>query len=229
MKFITNILSINRKPNYIHQSLASLFISGFNKEVNILVGDQDIFYLENYKQNKKIKIKPMSDWEKIKNWSPERKTSYNWIRGIEGPNNYLIIEDDTIFHDDIIKKIEIIKEEIEKKNVKYILTLYHVLKMKSEKSYIECNEVCEAHCVWYPETVILSLRDYINKMSIIDCAKTYTQNRKPRIHDAPGDWLITRFAKEQNIPIFTPTRSLAQHIGHNSTWQNPEFIQSPTF
>lgn len=228
-----SFVSIQRRPCYLYQTLASLYLSGYKDDVHIFPGDLHTQYLECFKENKKINIHPMTQekWNIIKDWGPERKLNFNWFRSSFDESNYVIMEDDIVFKDDTFDILPQIVNEIEKDGHKnYILQLFHAKNSSNNFLYFKPDEYLGDQCTYYPKHILPILKNYLYQLSIVEGRKVIlkTGPRNNHLVDCAGDILKTEICQKLNIEILAVTNSLVQHMGFNSTIGN-EPIRSITF
>jgi len=231
MNLCLSFISWNRP--YIHTTLSSLFASGYTGPVNIFPGSPDWSYLKHYKQNKNIIIHPMpqNQWENIKNWSPERRINYNWCRTISPKYDNIIMEDDVIFHDDAILKIIRLARMIKEDGIdKYILSVFNTRKqfVFDRDVYQQAGPIVGQQCIYFPQLVVQTLKNYLWHMSIIEKAQAYN-GLTGRVWDTPGDLILGCIAEQLKIPVFVTARSIVQHIGAKSSTDAKKFGEVDPF
>jgi hypothetical protein len=83
------LITLSRQGAYVHQTLADLFEATDGAvTVDLFPGNLDTAYLDRYRSDPRITIRPMSsdDWALIEPWSPVRRCSFNFWRAF---NHYL--------------------------------------------------------------------------------------------------------------------------------------------
>lgn len=218
MNICLSIISWNRP--YIHTTLSSLFASGYDGPVNIFCGSPDDSYLWFYKQHKKILIHPMptDQWDLIKDWSPERRINYNWLRAMQPDYDNMVLEDDVIFHDDFFKKtLNYIALLQANKKEKYALSLFNREKIRFEQEiYQQTGGLVGQQCMFYTKNLINDLKFLVHHASIT--LKTQATNLDTGENwDAPGDCLVGKLLEQMDVPLFITSRSLVQHIGEKTS------------
>jgi hypothetical protein len=198
-----------------------LFASGYSGPVNIFPGSPDASYLKHYKQHKNILIHPMpqDQWDRIKDWSPERRINYNWCRVMTPNYNNIIMEDDVIFHDDAIFKILHLARMIEEDGFsEYILSVFNTREqfMFDKDYYQQVGPIVGQQCVFYPQKVVTVLKNLLWHNSIVEKAQAYNALTGKQ-WDSPGDCLLGHLAEKIKMPVFITSRSLVQHIGAKSS------------
>lgn len=220
------ILTVNRPSfgsvNYIHQTLASLFISDRylfdNTNIRLMVGSPDTEYLDAYKHHKKITIDPMplDEWERIKDKGVHYKLICNFYRTFlfdPSPNSIgrIIMEDDIILADRWVEYL-----------VQYILPTIHtnfgkrfglgcyvpngiVGNMKGVFK-MDAQSYFGGQCLYTPNELITEVGEFIR-------TETYEKEFGLDSTALPSDLTYNKFFYSNDIPFFITQPSIAQHMG----------------
>jgi hypothetical protein len=214
------ILTVSREPQYIHQTLASLFaadpaLHGLDK-VWIMVGSNDATYLRRYLHHRKLRIQPLSvkEYEQVRDWQIHRKFNHNYHRCLTvpmtGKRGVIVCEDDIVVRDDFLTRtLDTIREmELEHGLRQYALALYSGWDFENDASFYRGKRFCSygfafygTQCIYYPKACAAEVADFIYKHGVEVC-------------EAPGDMLIKRFYGDK---MYSSPRALAQHVGEVST------------
>jgi hypothetical protein len=215
------IKTVNRDPQYIHKTLASMFAADDwvkrTGEVLLLPGCEDIDYLADYLHHEGLRVIPLTSEEAATLAQITRKKSraaFNRCRSLriplEGKLGVLVVEDDVIFRDHFVRRLLATVEEMEQgRGLRdYALALFsiHDLEMFPEMrrgarfcSYAAPFSATQG--IYYPATVTEKLAQHVEDHAI-------------RTYRLPGDLLVGEFMRGR---IYATPRFLVQHIGEVST------------
>lgn len=210
------ISSVNREGGYVHQTLASLFMSDplvHQCDLRIMVGSADTSYLDDYRQHR-LQIEPLSttEAEQIAPWSAHRRCAHNYSRclglPLGGHPGLLAIEDDAVFRHGFLTKLAATVNEIEESASEYVLSCFACYdfseNVANRRGYTYYNYPADSFystvCTYYPQAVLPRLVEFFREQQAVE----------------PTDMAVKSFCK-LGTPIFASARSLAQHIGEIST------------
>jgi hypothetical protein len=228
------VMTVDRSPQYVHHTLASLFASDRLVHevagVSLLVGSSDARYLDGYRHHRRLSIHPVDEREssRIQNWTTGRKFCHNYHRclsvPLEGARGLCVCEDDVVFRDGFITKLLAAVQEMETEHElsRYLLACYVPYRLADDPALRRGRLFASYHaptffgtqCMYYPSTV---LGDLAERM-LHDGVQRHLQ---------PGDWIVRDFGAEIN-GIYGTVRSLAQHVGRSTTGLG-KFHSAPTF
>lgn len=229
------IMTVQRSPEYVHKTLASLMLSDplahQLKGVHLVVGGPNVEYLSPYKHHDRLTIHPMTldESEQIRDWILRRKFCYNYHRCLTLPepdyHGLCICEDDVIFQDRFIEKMLAAINEMENKHkiVDYLLDFYLPYGFSPDPSFssgILCTKYYPqtfygTQCMYYPCNMVPLIAQLIYELGVVD-------------YQSPGDMLIGQYATDNNL-LYGTKYSLVQHIGFQSTGLAGIFHRSPYF
>ena len=229
------IMTINRSPEYIHKTLASLLLSDplvhKLRGIHLVVGGANVEYLNQYKHHKIIKIHPMSleESKHISDWIVRKKFCHNYHRCLtiiaEDYSGLCIFEDDIMFQDRFVEKMMAAVNEMENEHKldKYLLDLYLPYGFSPDVSF-GSGKLCAKYYpqnfygtqgIYYPRSIVPEIAQLIYNEGVVDYQK-------------PGDMLIAQYAIATNL-LYGTKRSLVQHTGFHSTGLATMFHRSPSF
>jgi hypothetical protein len=214
------ILTVNRQPQYIHQTLASLFAADPTvhhvDHISIMVGSDDASYLSRYDHHKKFRIATLSspESEKLKSWRVQQRFNHNYYRclsiPLDGKRGIIVCEDDIIFRDSfLVRLLDTIHEmEIIHNLSDYALAIFSAYDFENDQSFYRGKLYCSygyefygTPCMYYPSKTARLLADFIKSHGV-------------DVYEEPGDMLVKRLYGEK---MYACSRSLAQHVGEIST------------
>ena len=229
------VLTVNRSPEYIHQTLCSLLLSGSEirrlKNIDLVVGDARTAYLDEYKHHKLISIRSLheSAATQLAHWTVHRRFSFNYYRCLKqlspDARGICICEDDIIVKDGFLNAILAVASRLEDVHRihRYVLDLYIHEGLQPDPLYtpdVDCvryrpQSLFGTQCIFYPRSVVPDVAHLLYRWSVAD-------------YRAPGDMVIRRFATRENC-LYGPISSLVQHIGLKSTGLSETFYQAANF
>lgn len=231
------ILTVPRKTDYIHQTIKSLETSGFferpeNLPLNIFVGCPDDQHLAPYFKDPRFEIHRLTPEEEVI-WSRLELTrratfaqSSTMKRMLGHPwDELLIFEDDTSVALGWMDYLEKAISEVRKCGNRWILSLYYLVDDTIKDTFKAGKRIksLQWQCFWgmqaniYPREIAAELYLFLIEHGV------------DKTTDMNGDGYVCRFAKEQNLPLFTSVPSLVQHIGYGSTGLTPYFHTARCF
>lgn len=220
------ILTVNRPSfgsvNYIHQTLASLFMSDKylyeNTNIRLMVGSPDTEYLDAYKHHKKITIDPMPDqeWERIKDKGVHYKLICNFYRSFlfePSPNSIgrVFLEDDVILADRWVEYlVQFILPNIHANfGKKFGLGIYTpggitdiakgVYKISSQFYY-------GAQGLYVPNELLYEIGEFIR-------TETYEKEFGVDPTALPSDLTFNKYFYTNDVPFLIEMPSCVDHIG----------------
>jgi hypothetical protein len=225
------VMTVDRDPPYVHQTLASLFACDPMvhdvSPVHVVVGTSNTKYVQNYQHHRAISLHPLdqAEQDRIAGWSPHRRFCHNYVRCLSLPipeaGGICVCEDDVIFRDLFVQRLLKAIRELEE-NVKerdYCLALFTDCDLEQNTSFYRGRFYCSygwpfhgTQCMYYPAAVAATLRDYIQQRGV------------DRQEDC-GDLLVGRLYGDR---MYASPRSLVDHVGEVSTGLGGA-PRSPTF
>ncbi len=220
-RLVIAIRTIDRSPQYIHQTLASLFMSGREAqdcgEILLCIGNEKEAYLHDYLHHRNVKLLPLTSRERANFPSIEgihRRCCYNFWRSLTvplaGKIGVLTCEDDIVFRDGFLRiLLSAIREiEVDFGITDYMLSLAQYYDFEQNPQAVLGRYVCRyaapfygLQAVYVPAATALLLAEHVYANGVVN----YTQ---------PADILAAEFFQER---IFALPRPLVQHIGAVST------------
>lgn len=228
------VMTVPRDPQYVHQTLASLFAADplvhEAAAVKLLVGSCDAAYLDVYRHHRRFHILPLTEDEQreISQWPVHRKFCHNYHRcltlDVPESGGLLLVEDDVVFRDGFLRKLMAAIDEMENNHglYQYVLALYVPYKLRENPSLRRGQFYCSYYAplfygtqaVYYPHSVLRPLANLIRETGVDECRE-------------PGDMIVKRYGESINA-IYGTVASLVQHIGVQSTGLG-HFHTTPTF
>jgi hypothetical protein len=218
--------TVERTPNYLHETLGSMYASDLSAEVTptrLVVCGTDGSYAETRWQPATL---PTIETVSAETWaasyeerSRKHRTVLNFLRILQGadPECALVgLQDDLRFAKGWLTRTLDIARSIEKKHERYVLSLYASYKFKG-KPYYGYNAVkfYGNQALYLPKTVHPLLRERIE------------HNLDAGIWE-PDDMAVKSFLMATKIPLFCCNPNLVQHIGEQSAIEQ-RFHASPSF
>ena len=227
------VMSVAREPAYIHQTLASLFMSDRlvqSAPVHVMVGGADVSYLADYSHHPNLIVHPLpaGETDKVSSWGVHRRHAYNYHRCLAMPGDdspgLCVCEDDVVFKPGFLAKLAATIAEMEQNCGlnRYVLAAYAASRPDTARLLPSGSSFCKypeenyygTQCMYYPRAVLDELAPYF-----------YDQAVEQTV--APSDMMIKAFC-QQTSNLFACKRSLVQHIGRTTTGLG-DFHTSPTF
>ena len=219
-KLILAIMTVNRKPQYVHRTLASLFASGplvhELASVHLVIDTSAAGYLDAYRHHRKLLFHPLlaDECARTADWGPHRRFCRNYVRCLALPvpkgGGICVCEDDIIFRDRFVERLLLTINELEAQvdRTDYCLALFSDCDFEMEPSLYCGRYVCRhglpfhgTQCMYYPGTVVTELGEFLQRYGV-DSTKDC------------GDLLIHRLCQDR---MYASPRSLVDHIGEIST------------
>ena len=218
------ILTVSRSPQYIHQTLASMFAADETvhrvRHVWIMVGQEDTAYLDRYSHHQRITVCPLSPDEAkmVAEWNIHRRFNHNYHRCLSVlqresealSRGIVICEDDIIFRDKFLTRLLVTIHEMESDYSlrDYALALFSAHDFENDRSFYRGRLHCSygypfygTQCMYYPRGTSDTLAAFIDAHGVQVC-------------EEPGDLLVKRLYGNR---MYACPRALAQHIGTVST------------
>jgi hypothetical protein len=219
-KLVVAVMTVDREPAYVHQTLASLFASdGMVHEVSpihLMIDASDTSYLGGYRHHRDLSLHPLSstESERIAKWSRHRRFCRNYVRCLSLPipegGGICVCEDDLVFRDLFIQRLLMTVGELEASTgaSDYCLALFTDCDLERDVSFYRGRYFCSygwpfhgTQCMYYPRQTALQIRDYVQERGV------------DRTDDC-GDLLIGKLYQDR---MYACPRSLANHVGVVST------------
>ncbi len=122
-KLVFAVVTVPRKPQYVHQTLASLFASDRLVHdltaIDLFVGTNDTAYLAHMRHHAEIMVHALTEEEnaEIRDWTPHRKCCHTHWRCLSHPipeeGGICVVEDDVVFRNGFIELLAATVEEME--------------------------------------------------------------------------------------------------------------------
>lgn len=228
------VMTVNRSPEYIHTTLASLLLSGpfvhCLKGLHLVVGGGEAGYLEHYRHNRRVEvhIPGEQDCRRLREWTPHQRFCFNYYRCLAvvpaDCHGIVICEDDVIFQDRFLETAINAINELEERGVsKYLLDMYIPDSMKprgesGEGKYCVKYDVegyYGTQCIFFPRTVVPEVAWMMQRFGVAE-------------YRAPGDMIVKQYAGMTDT-LYGTRHSLVQHIGVCSTGLSSFTHCAPTF
>jgi len=230
-KLVLAIMTVDREPQYVHRTLASLFASDplvhDVSSVHVVINTSDDDYLQDYRHHRKLSFHPLrkAEHDRIGKWTPHHRFCHNYVRCLSLPipegGGICVCEDDIAFRDLFVQRLLVTVEELEAHTgaADYCLALFADCDLEYEASFYRGRHFCSygwpfhgTQCMYYPRGVAGQIREYLQEHGV------------DRFDDC-GDLLIGKLYGDR---MYASPRSLANHIGVVSTGLGGA-PQSPTF
>jgi len=214
------VMTVDREPQYVHQTLASLLAADDLVHelgaVHLVIGCSEACYLEVYRHHKMLVFHPLSVEEDagIQDWSVHRRFCHNYVRCLSLPipedGGICICEDDIVLRDSFLQRLLLTIHEMEDEAGlrDYCLSLFADADFEANASFYRGRYYCSygtgfhgTQCMYYPAPVAERLRDHIQQYGVDEPTR-------------PGDILIAELHGDR---MYASSRSLADHIGSVST------------
>jgi len=217
---VVAVMTVDRTPAYVHQTIASLFAADRRVHelpcVHLVIGTSAAAYLDHLRQHEALRFHPLSaeEHERTREWTVHRRFCHNYVRCLSLPipegGGICVCEDDVVFRDGFVGHLldTIGEMEGEGRLRDYCLALFSECDFEAEPSFYRglryCSYGCSYHgtqCMYYPRHVALELRDRLQRLGVDKATK-------------PGDLLIADLYGDR---LYASPRALANHIGKVST------------
>lgn len=213
------ISTCDRENSYIHAMLGTMLADGlpYEARINLVVSGSCGKYLDSYRHLRRFSINAWDDesWLSVSKLPKKFRASYNYIKclSLHGKPNCLAFEDDLVFQNNWWRKFLRCVGDIERDgHDRYVLSLFTPWRLKSEKNYAKVARVNWAgtQAMYYPESVLRPMRDYLQSLTNQVCGQREPSD-PPYLH--AYDMVIKEWCILEEVPIFTCTESLVQHVG----------------
>ncbi len=215
-------LTLNRTPQYVYQSLASLFVADplahRLAKICLMVGAEDASYLSDLSNQDKLRIEPLSegDWKTVKDFDLRRRLNHNYHRclsiALENSLGLCVCEDDIVFRDGFVAKLVMALNEMASAGLKdFVLSGYAAYEFDRDPSLrrgihyssYPANWFYGTQCVFYPQSVLPEIADRIHEEGVVK-----------RVDNV--DMLLKKYCiGAQNL--YSTRYSIVQHVGRCST------------
>jgi hypothetical protein len=221
------ILTVDRDPQYVFQTLASMFLAEPALHVMdpiwILVGSDDASHLSCLLHHDRIRVIALSrpEAQRIKLWRIHRKFKHNYHRclrvPLDGKRGIIVAEDDVVFRDHFVSRCLQAVQEIESDDLRdYALALFSAYDFHRDPSFYRGQYYCSygwsyygTPCMYYPRKTAEFLAVEFERFLGDD---NYDYESDPQV--LPGDLLIGR---HYGTRMYASCHALAQHVGATST------------
>jgi hypothetical protein len=219
-KLVLAIMTVERDPPYVHQTIASLFASDplvhDLPSVHLVIGSASMDYLASYRHHRAFAFHPLTEPEQetVKSWGVHRRFCHNYARCLSLPipdgGGICVCEDDIVFRDRFLQRLMLTVREMEGEAGlrDYCLALFADADFERDATFYRGRYYCSygspfhgTQCMYYPRPAALPIRDYVWRLGVENAAK-------------PGDLLLQDFCGDR---MYACPRSLADHIGAVST------------
>jgi len=230
-QLVLAITTVDREPQYVHRTLASLFaadsLAHDLHSVHLVIDTCDVGYLQDYRHHERLSFHPLrqSERDRMKDWTPHRRCCHNYMRCLSLPipegGGVCVCEDDIVFRDQFVHRLLGTVDELEEHTGAndYCLSLFTDCDLEQSASFYRGRYFCSygwsfhgTQCMYYPRRTAESVREYIREHGVDtfdDCC----------------DLLIGKLYADK---MYASPRSLADHIGTASTGLGGS-PPSPTF
>lgn len=219
-KLLVAMMTVDREPAYVHQTLASLFASDLMvhevSPIHLVIDASDAGYLEEYRHHQALFLHPLSrgEGEQVATWSRHRRFCHSYVRCLSLPvpegGGICVCEDDLVFRDLFIQRLLVTVGELEASTgaTDYCLALFTDCDLERDASFYRGRYFCSygwpfhgTQCMYYPRQTALQIRDYVQEHGV------------DKTEDC-GDLLIGKLYRDR---MYACPRSLADHVGAVST------------
>jgi hypothetical protein len=213
------ISTVNRSPQYVHQTLASLFAADPAVHragpVWVVVDSQDAAYLKEYSHHRLLRVQPLSESEAAESggWAIHRRACRNYQRcltlPLEGKKGVLVCEDDVVFRDLFLTRLVLTIQEMRSDRLEqYALALFASHDFEGDASFYRGKLYCSygweyygSQAMYFPSAMARSVATLID------------------------DYGVNRFVEPYDLTIkracgglmYACARPLCQHVGEVST------------
>ena len=219
MNLQITICTTDRNPNFVYEQLASI---GFGDKkiydlplVQLVVCGYKTQYLDNLKHLKNLKIIELEEgeYERLKNWNPRQKASYNYWRclylGRELDFPQLVVEDDVIFSSSWYNKVEdAYNVAAHEYGNEFILRLWSFVRMENTTRIYRLPLLKNygTQAVLWTVGVRRRFQEYLLSVVWNGSNKTY-------------DMIMLDFASWNNIPVLTLSQEIKifKNVGLNNS------------
>jgi len=233
------IITVSREVNYLHQTLASLFMAEPHMHdlppVRLLVGSPDCSYLSDLVHHRRLSVDvvPEREWSTIRDWPVQRRLGYNYWRALstrmDAVEDLCICEDDVVFRDGFMVRLRAALDEIRSREAaKYVLAAYSPYDLGDDPRWRRGRY----YCALDPTTYFGNCCTVISRALLPDAAAFIRRHTVDRL-DWPVDLALGQFAARLGQSgeggLFQTVSSLVQHVGYVSGGTSGDYTYSPTF
>jgi len=230
-KLVLAIMTMDRQPQYVHRTLASLFAADplvhDVSSIHLVIDTSDAGYLQDYRHHSKLSFHPLrkAEHDRIGDWSRHRRFCNNYVRCLSLPipdgGGICVCEDDIVFRDLFVQRLLATVDELEAHTGEsdYCLALFTDCDLEQDPSFYRGRYFCShgwlfhgTQSMYYPRGVAEDLRTHIKEHGVDST-------------DDCGDLLIGKRYRDR---MYASPRSLADHTGAASTGLGGS-VPSPTF
>ncbi len=232
-KITLAIMTVDRNPQYVFQTVASLFASDplvhRLAKIYLVVGSDNASYLQDLAHHETLTITPMdaTTWDEVKHLTVHHRFNHNYHRCLSVPLGdslgLCVCEDDVVFRNGFVTKlVDTLNEMAHAGLHNFVLAGYAAYCFDADGS-LECgSSYCRypadrffgTQCMFYPQSVLPQVMDRIYRHGII-------------LPEEPGDMLVKQYCVQaQNL--YAIRKSIVQHVGQTSTGLG-YFHNSPSF
>ena len=228
------IMTNDRSPQYVYQTLASLFAADPLVQqvarIYLVVDAADASYLGDVTQCSKLTILPMrpEEWKGTQQFSLRQRACHNYYRCLTVPvgesRGLLICEDDVVFRDGFLSKMIDALNEMEHHRLEsFVLAGYAPYDFEAHDALRRGLFYCSYPAAWFYGTQCV-----FYSRSVLPAVTECVYDFGVAVHEEPYDWLIKRYCdKAQNL--YATRRGIAQHTGRVTTGLAGHQHTSPTF
>ena len=223
-----SILTTERQPAYIHDSLSSLLGSSASVaalgSIDLMIdADEASGYLRELRSNPRLKLHYLSDEE----WRVQSKRRlghrfcYNYWRSLnvalDGYWGVVVLEDDVLLREAFVERLILAVEEVRQRQgderigpgglQQFMLALYSTYEFARDPSFYRGYYYCSygypfyGSCgVFYEASIVPLVRDYMWRFGV-------------ESHRLPGDLLLNELKASGTLWVYACTRDLVQHVG----------------
>ena len=230
-KLVLAIMTVDREPQYVHRTLASLFAADplvhEVSSIHLVIDTSDAGYLQDYRHHRKLSFHPLREVERdrIGAWSRHQRFCHNYVRCLSLPipegGGLCVCEDDIVFRDLFVQRLLATVDELEAHtgSADYCLALFTDRDLEQDASFYRGRYFCSygwdfhgTQSMYYPRGVAGDLGEYLQEHGV------------DRAEDC-GDLLLGKLYGDR---MYASPRSLVDHIGAVSTGLGGS-PPSPTF
>ena len=214
------MMTVQRTPQYVHQTLASFFASDplvrQLPPLRLMVGSSDAAYLDDYHHHGQVQVLPMNEtlWRTVRGCCVHHRLVHNYYRclsmDIGAARGLCICEDDLRFRDGFLAMLLETIDELEAEHQRYILSAYSAYDLDRVAAFNRGRLYCSygqpfygTQCVYYPRTVLPELAEFFDRHGV-------------QAYSEPADLLIGHFDQKHRM-LYATRCSLVQHIGRRSS------------
>ncbi len=214
------ILTVDRSPAYIHTTLASLFASCRTcsvPSVRLVVSTPSYGYLDSYRDHAGVQlVRPSeADWAATRESGPHYRLTHTTHRALglplsTGSAGLCLCEDDVVFRDDFIPKLQRTINEMsgEFGLRRYLLAVYCPENYENEPGMHRGKHFCSHHgcqhygnqCMFIPSAVLGDLREFIRERGV-------------ERNERPNDLLFGQYTCDGHAEMYACSPSLVRHVG----------------